>query len=82
VLVGHSIDSVVAYEAAHGLEGPLSLLVTLASPLRLQAIVYEGLRPQPPGFPRRSPAAGSMLLTETTSSPPPGLTRLSAPGSR
>lgn len=51
VLVGHSLGSVVAYEAAHRLKGPLPLLVTIGSPLGLRTIVYERLRPQPPGFP-------------------------------
>ena len=51
VLIGHSLGSVVAYEAAHQLDQPLPLLVTLGSPLGLRSIVYERLRPQPPGFP-------------------------------
>jgi hypothetical protein len=51
VLVGHSLGSVVAYEAAHRLGQPLPLLVTIGSPLGLRTIVYERLRPQPPGFP-------------------------------
>jgi hypothetical protein len=50
-LVGHSLGSVIAYEAAHRLAQPLPLLVTLGSPLGLRTIVYERLRPQPPGFP-------------------------------
>jgi pimeloyl-ACP methyl ester carboxylesterase len=51
LLVGHSLGSVVAYEAAHRLSTPLPLLVTLGSPLGLRTIVYERLRPQPPRFP-------------------------------
>jgi hypothetical protein len=51
VLIGHSLGSVVAYEAAHLIERPLPLLVTLGSPLGLQTIVYQRLRPQPPIFP-------------------------------
>jgi hypothetical protein len=51
VLLGHSLGSVVAYEAAHQLDQPIPLLVTLGSPLGLRSIVYERLRPQPPGFP-------------------------------
>jgi hypothetical protein len=51
VLVGHSLGSVVAYEAAHRLNRPLPLLVTLGSPLGLQTVVYQRLRPQPPSFP-------------------------------
>ncbi len=33
------------------MEHPLPLLLTLGSPLGLQTIVYQRLRPQPPGFP-------------------------------
>jgi hypothetical protein len=51
VLIGHSLGSVVAYEAAHLMKQRLPLLVTLGSPLGLQTIVYQRLRPQPPGFP-------------------------------
>jgi hypothetical protein len=51
VLLGHSLGSVVAYEAAHLMTQPLPLLLTLGSPLGLQTIVYQRLRPQPPGFP-------------------------------
>jgi len=53
VLIGHSLGSVVAYEAAHRMQRPLPLLVTLGSPLGLRTIVYERLRPQPPGFPAK-----------------------------
>lgn len=51
VLVGHSLGSVVAFEAAHRLGRPLPLLVTLGSPLGLRNIVFEHLRPQPPTVP-------------------------------
>lgn len=51
VLIGHSLGSVVAYEAAHRVEQPLPLLVTLGSPLGLQTVIYQRLRPQPPAFP-------------------------------
>jgi hypothetical protein len=51
VLIGHSLGSIVAYEAAHLMKQPLPLLVTLGSPLGLQTIVYQKLRPQPPRFP-------------------------------
>jgi hypothetical protein len=51
VLIGHSLGSVIAYEAAHELDQPLPLLITLGSPLGLRSVVYERLRPQPPGFP-------------------------------
>jgi pimeloyl-ACP methyl ester carboxylesterase len=51
VLIGHSLGSVAAYEVAHRRNQPLPLLITLGSPLGLRTIVYERLRPQPPGFP-------------------------------
>jgi pimeloyl-ACP methyl ester carboxylesterase len=51
VLIGHSLGSVVAYEAAHLLKQPLDLLLTIGSPLGLQNVVYQRLRPQPPTFP-------------------------------
>jgi len=51
VIIGHSLGSVVAYEVAHSLDQALPLLITLGSPLGLQSIVYQRLRPQPPGFP-------------------------------
>jgi hypothetical protein len=51
VLVGHSLGSVIAYEAAQRMQQPLPLLVTLGSPLGLRTIIYERLQPQPPGFP-------------------------------
>lgn len=51
VIVGHSLGSVVAYEAAWQLARPLALLITLGSPLGLETIVYDNVRPRPPGFP-------------------------------
>ncbi len=51
VLIGHSLGSVIAYEAAHLMHQPLPLLLTLGSPLGLQTIIYQRLQPQPPGFP-------------------------------
>jgi alpha/beta hydrolase family protein len=51
VIVGHSLGSVVAYEAALELDQPLPLLLTLGSPLGLENIVYRKLRRQPPPFP-------------------------------
>jgi len=51
VLIGHSLGSVVAYEAAHLMRQPLPLLLTLGSPLGLQTIICQQLQPQPPGFP-------------------------------
>jgi pimeloyl-ACP methyl ester carboxylesterase len=54
VIIGHSLGSVVAYEAAHLLDRPLPLLVTLGSPLGLDTIVYPKLRPQPPSYPAQA----------------------------
>lgn len=51
VVIGHSLGSIVAYEAAHMIERPLPLLLTVGSPLGLDTIVYPRLRPQPPAFP-------------------------------
>lgn len=50
VLVGHSLGSVIAFEAAHRSTRPLAL-VTLGSPLGLHTIIYERLWPQPPTIP-------------------------------
>lgn len=52
VLIGHSLGSVAAYEAAHRLAGgqSLPLLVTLGSPLGLRSIVIDHLKP-PASFP-------------------------------
>jgi hypothetical protein len=52
IIIGHSLGSVVAYESAHRLAQPLPLLLTLGSPLGLQTIVIDRLRP-PPSFPPR-----------------------------
>lgn len=51
VLIGHSLGSVVAFEAAQGLDRPLPLLITIGCPLGLRTVVYERVRPQPPRFP-------------------------------
>jgi hypothetical protein len=51
VVIGHSLGSVVAYEAMHRIKQPVPLLITLGSPLGLDTIVYDRLRPQPPCFP-------------------------------
>ena len=51
VLIGHSLGSVVAFEAAQTSDCPLPLLVTIGCPLGLRTVVYERVRPQPPRFP-------------------------------
>jgi hypothetical protein len=50
VIIGHSLGSIAAYEAAHCLRQPLPLLLTLGSPLGLRSIVYDRLQP-PANFP-------------------------------
>lgn len=48
VLIGHSLGSVIAYEAlyAHP-EWPLKTFITLGSPLGIRNIIFEKLRPAP-----------------------------------
>lgn len=58
IVISHSLGTVVTYEAAHHLEQPLPLLVTLGSPLGLDTIIYPRLRPQPPHLPRAGPPLG------------------------
>lgn len=50
LVIGHSLGSVVAYEALHRTDQPVALL-TLGSPLGLQNVIYQRLRPQPPHVP-------------------------------
>jgi hypothetical protein len=82
VLVGHSLGSVVAYEAAHRLAAPLPLLVTIGSPLGLRTIVYERLRPQPPGFPPQVVRWVNVADRDDFVAAAPDLTRLFATGQR
>jgi len=52
VLIGHSLGSVVAWEALHRRPvHELRLLITIGSPLGLRNVVYDKLWPQPPTFP-------------------------------
>jgi hypothetical protein len=55
VVIGHSLGSVVAYEALQDLQEqlqqPLPLFITLGSPLGFDTIIYSHLHPQPPCFP-------------------------------
>ena len=51
LVIGHSLGSVVAWEACQALDRPLPVLVTLGSPLGLDTVVYPRLRPQPPSWP-------------------------------
>jgi hypothetical protein len=51
VVIGHSLDSVVAYQAMQQVGHSLPSLITIGSPLGLETIVYPKLRPQPPSSP-------------------------------
>ena len=53
VVIGHSLGSVVAYEAVCRPGPAVPLLITLGSPLGLRSVIYDRLRPQPPRFPDR-----------------------------
>lgn len=56
VLVGHSLGSVVAYEAlCANPEWPVRMLVTLGSPLGIPGLIFDRLEPAP----ARSPSDGS-----------------------
>ncbi|OBJ97961.1 hypothetical protein [Mycobacterium sp. 1245852.3] len=50
LVIGHSLGSVVAYEALHQADHPTALL-TLGSPLGLRTVVYDRLRPHPAHVP-------------------------------
>ncbi|MGW5374596.1 hypothetical protein ACWESM_04080 [Nocardia sp. NPDC003999] len=51
LVIAHSLGSVVAYEALHRTDHPVSLL-TMGSPLGLRTVVYDRLRPQPSTVPK------------------------------
>ncbi|WP_405180927.1 hypothetical protein OG225_06985 [Nocardia sp. NBC_01377] len=50
LVIGHSLGSVVAYEALHRCDHEVALL-TMGSPLGLRTVVYDRLRPQPVSVP-------------------------------
>ena len=52
VVIGHSLGSVVAYEALQETDHEIRLFLTLGSPLGLHTIVLDRLRPQPPRIPQ------------------------------
>ena len=54
VLIGHSLGSIVAWEALHYSDHNVRLFLTIGSPLGLRRIVYPKLWPQPPVFPKRA----------------------------
>jgi pimeloyl-ACP methyl ester carboxylesterase len=53
VIIGHSLGSVVAWEACHRLPRRVPVLITLGSPLGLGHVVYDRLMPQPPSWPEQ-----------------------------
>lgn len=54
VVIGHSLGSVVAYEALHWAKDTVPLFLTIGSPLGLRRIVYPKLWPQPPVYPNKA----------------------------
>lgn len=50
LVIGHSLGSVVAYEALLGVDQPVAF-ITLGSPLGLRRVIYDRLRPPPPRVP-------------------------------
>ncbi|MEU3937224.1 alpha/beta fold hydrolase [Streptomyces sp. NPDC029044] len=52
VVVGHSLGSVVAFEALASYEGPVPLLVTIGSPIATSGLVWPRLKPRPPATPK------------------------------
>jgi pimeloyl-ACP methyl ester carboxylesterase len=50
LVIGHSLGSVVAYEALHRTQHRVAL-ITLGSPLGLRNVIYDKLSPQPPHVP-------------------------------
>jgi pimeloyl-ACP methyl ester carboxylesterase len=73
VVIGHSLGSVVAYEAAHYIHRSLPLLVTLGSPLGLHTIVYDrparGASPTTGRMPTPNRLASTMALQLARSVP-------------
>lgn len=51
VIVGHSLGSIVAFEIAHLIPASIDLLLTIGSPLGIEALVFDRLEPRPPRFP-------------------------------
>ncbi|MEV2195356.1 alpha/beta fold hydrolase [Streptomyces phaeochromogenes] len=51
VVIGHSLGSVVAFEALASYEGPVPLLVTIGSPIATSGLVWPRLMPRPPATP-------------------------------
>ena len=47
IVIGHSLGSVVAYEAVCARPGKISTLITLGSPLGIRNVVFDKLTPRP-----------------------------------
>ncbi|MFJ9939557.1 alpha/beta fold hydrolase [Streptomyces erythrochromogenes] len=52
IVIAHSLGSVVALEALAGYEGRVALFVTVGSPIAMNALIWQRLRPNPPAVPR------------------------------
>ncbi|MFD9101596.1 hypothetical protein ACFVZN_11060 [Streptomyces virginiae] len=52
IVIAHSLGSVVALEALAGYEGRVALFLTVGSPIAMNALVWQRLRPSPPAVPR------------------------------
>lgn len=50
LVIGHSLGSVVAYEALHH-ANHATAFITLGSPLGMRTLIYDKLQPQPPSIP-------------------------------
>ena len=77
VVIGHSLGSIVAYEVAHQLQRPLPLLVTLGSPLGVETVVLQRLRP-PASFPAQVRRWVNVADTDDLVAAEPNLTSLFA----
>ncbi|MEI5102656.1 hypothetical protein RB200_34265 [Streptomyces sp. PmtG] len=51
IVIAHSLGSVVALEALAAYEGPVALFVTIGSPIAMNALIWQRLRPSPPAVP-------------------------------
>jgi hypothetical protein len=76
VVIGHSLGSVVAYEAIQQLQQPVPLFLTIGSPLGLDTIIYPRLRPQPPNFPAQVKKWVNVSDTDDFIAAEPSLTNL------
>ena len=78
VLIGHSLGSVIAYEAACRHGGALPLLLTLGSPLGVRTLIYDRLLPAPPVFPPTTQAWVNIAAGDDIVAAVPDLTALFA----